>query len=252
MWIGIITIFPEVFSVFSSYGMSNKSLKTCNIKLCVFNPRYFVENFFVDCKPYSKVPGLLLNVEILKNVLNYAKFESKNINTKVIYLSPKGNIINQCLLIDFLSCSSVIFISGKYEGIDERFIEFFVDYEISVGDFILSSGEFVIMFLIDAFIRLYPKILNNPSSVLDDSFMEYMFDSPHYTKPKNICNLIIPEVLILGDLFVLEVWKLRVKLGNTFFKRRDLFNNFKMLRIHYVLLRNFILRSRRKKYEYFR
>lgn len=247
MWVGIVTIFPGIFSVISNYGIISKSLKSGNIKLCFFNPRCFVENFLIDAKPYSDTPGILLNVEILKNVINYAKFESKNINTKVIFLSPKGNVISQSFLVDILSYSSIIFVSGKYEGIDERFIEFFVDYEISIGDFVLSSGEFVIMFLIEALVRLCPKVLSNSLSIFNDSFVEYVFDTPHYTKPRSIYNLIVPNILILGNFFNLEIWKLKVKLGCTFFKRRDLFNNFRILKIHYVLLRNFILKNRKKR-----
>ena len=127
MWIGIITLIPENFIIFTNYGILSKALKNGSLILSTFNPKYFKKGFFIDYKPYSNVPGVLLNIESLKNSINYAKMESNNFETKIIYLSPKGVIINQDLIIDILSYKSVIFLSGKYEGIDERLFEFFID-----------------------------------------------------------------------------------------------------------------------------
>lgn len=246
MWIGVITIFPEMFVSMSNYGIISKSIKNGNINLCLFDPKYFIKNFLIDNRPYSNTPGILVSFEILKNIVNYAKFESKNFDTKVIYLSPKGNMINQNLIIDILSYKSIIFLSGRYEGIDERMFNFFIDYEISIGDFVLSGGEFIVMFLIDCISRLFPKVLGNKNSIFDDSFIEYIFDSPHYTKPKLLYNMFVPKILLSGNHFFLEIWNIKNKLGCTFFKRRDLFNHFKLSKIQYLLLRSFILENREK------
>ncbi|QQG46832.1 MAG: tRNA (guanosine(37)-N1)-methyltransferase TrmD [Candidatus Azosocius agrarius] len=244
MWIGIITIFPEMFVTVSNYGILSKAIKNGSIKFFLFNPRYFIKKFFLNCKPYGDIPGVLLSVDILKNAINYAKLESSNVDTKVVYLSPKGTLINQNVISNILSYKSVIFISGRYEGIDERLFNFFIDEEISFGDFIFSGGENILFLLLDSIVRLLPNVLGNINSVINDSFIDYVLDAPHYTKPKLVYNVKIPKNLLFCNNLLIKDWNIKYKLGCTFFKRRELFNKFKMSKIKYMLLRNFILENR--------
>ena len=244
MWIGIISIFSEMFALVSNYGILNKAIRNGSVSLFLFNPKYFSKNIFINCRPYSDIPGVLLNVEVLKNVINYAKLESNSVNTKVVYLSPKGVFLNQSIVVDFLSYKSVIFISGRYEGVDERLFNFFIDSELSIGDIILSGGELAIMLLIDSIVRLLPNVLNNVQSIFTDSFINYILDSPHYAKPKLVYNVKISENLLSGNHLFIKNWNIKCRLGGTFFFRRDLFNKIRMSKMQYMLLRVFIFKNR--------
>jgi len=141
---------------------------------------------------------------------------------QVILLSPQGQRLDQALVEELSGLQALILVAGRYEGVDERFVDAEVDREISVGDFVMSGGELGAAVLIDAIVRLLPGVLGNEQSAAQDSFSDHLLDYPHYTRPEEIDGRRVPEVLMSGDHQAIHRWRRKQALGRTWLKRPDL------------------------------
>ena len=194
MNINIITLFPEIFEALS-YGLLGQAIEREDIKINIFNLREHQINKHgqVDDKPYGGGQGMVLMAEPLEKSLNDVP---TNILGRVINLSPQGSLLNHQKAQELSSLSSITIISGRYEGIDERFISQYVDEEISIGDFVLSGGEFAALSLIDSLSRFIPGVIGNKQSVDQDSLSQGFLKGPVFTRPENFNSESVPEVLL--------------------------------------------------------
>jgi len=223
MVIGAITLFPEMFTAITNYGVTGRACKNGLLNIKCFNPRDYASDNYqsVDDRPFGGGPGMLMLYETLEKAVLEAKAELGQ-ETRVIYMSPQGRKLSQSVVRDLSRADSFIVVSGRYEGIDERFISKYIDEEISLGDYVLSGGELPSMVLIDAVSRLIPGVLGDYSSAEQDSFYDEILDYPQYTRPESIEGMDVPEVLLSGNHESIRMWRLSQSLGKTFTKRPDL------------------------------
>ena len=223
MWIGVVSLFPEMFKAVTDYGISRRAVENGLLALEVWNPREFTEDKHrtVDDKPYGGGPGMLMKVQPLKDAINAAKSKAQA-QCPVIYLSPQGKPLEQADLASLAMLPEVILVAGRYEGIDERLIESVIDMEVSIGDFVASGGELPAMLLIDGVTRLLPGAVGDADSVEQDSFSNGLLDYPQYTRPETEDGLAVPEVLMSGDHGQIARWRKMQSLGRTYEKRPDL------------------------------
>ena len=223
MWIGVVSLFPEMFKAVTDYGISRRAVENGLLALEVWNPREFTEDKHrtVDDKPYGGGPGMLMKVQPLKDAINAAKRKAQA-QCPVIYLSPQGKPLEQADLASLAMLPEVILVAGRYEGIDERLIESVIDMEVSIGDFVASGGELPAMLLIDGVTRLLPGAVGDADSVEQDSFSNGLLDYPQYTRPETEDGLTVPEVLMSGDHGQIARWRKMQSLGRTYIKRPDL------------------------------
>lgn len=226
MWIGIISIFPEMFAAPYTQGVLGKAIHNKHCKLQCFNPRNFSTDKHkrVDDRPYGGGPGMVLMPEPLYQSITAAKQAAPVKHTKVFYLSPQGKPLTQKKVSRLATLPAMILLCGRYEGVDERLIQTMVDEEISLGDYILSGGELPALSLIDACVRLLPNVLGNPDSAQQDSFSETnnLLDHPHYTKPPIWRGQAVPEVLLSGNHQKINQWRRMTQIQKTKEKRSDL------------------------------
>lgn len=194
----------------------------------------------VDDKPYGGGPGMVMQYIPLSGAIQHAKSKMPQ-GTKTIYLSPQGSVIKQYVLNDWIQEKKpLLFIAGRYEGIDERVILQHVDEEWSLGDFVLSGGELVAAVLIDAMIRLLPGTLGDEQSAMQDSFMNGLLDCPHYTRPASIEGYEVPPVLLTGHHHAIEQWRKKQSLGKTWLRRPELLVEHNLSDLEKQLLKEFI------------
>jgi tRNA (guanine37-N1)-methyltransferase len=225
----LISLFPELIQQAAAFGVLGRAIKQQQLNLQCFNPRDFTQDKHrtVDDRPYGGGPGMLMKVEPLAKAITAAKDEADD-NAKVVYLSPQGKQINQQMVVKAASEENdLILIAGRYEGIDERLIGSLVDEEWSIGDYVLSGGEFAALVVVDAITRLIPGVLGDDDSALQDSFMQGLLDCPHYTRPELIGGKSVPEVLLSGDHKAIKRWRLKQALGRTWLRRPDLLDAMK-------------------------
>ncbi|OQM34274.1 tRNA (guanosine(37)-N1)-methyltransferase TrmD [bacterium endosymbiont of Pedicinus badii] len=226
MKIGVISIFPKMFDSIIKFGITKRAIKKKKIDIKIWNPIHFCKGAFhsIDDRPYGGGSGMVMKA----NPIRKAILEAKKIigrKTKVFFLSPQGKKVDQKEIEKFLKYKKVIFLCGRYRGIDERIIDTEVYKEISIGDYIISGGELAAMVVIDAIIRIVPGVLGNHFSILEDSFYKNLLDYPQYTRPKIFLGKKVPEVLLNGNHKKIKDWKLQESLKKTFFKRPDLLKN---------------------------
>ncbi|MCH2190295.1 MAG: tRNA (guanosine(37)-N1)-methyltransferase TrmD [Gammaproteobacteria bacterium] len=228
MDIHIISIFPEMFDAITKHGVIARAVKQGVVSLRLYNPRDFASDRHstVDDRPYGGGPGMVMMPDVMAAVLKSALGNAKN-DPHVVYLTPQGRRFDYDSAIKFAESSSsqsLVMIAGRYEGIDERFIEHYVDSEWSVGDFVLSGGELPAMIMVDAITRLLPDSLGNSQSAEQDSFVDGILDCPHYTRPEQFEGESVPAVLLSGDHRAIERWRVKQALGRTWQRRPDLLN----------------------------
>jgi len=217
----IITLFPEMFSAIKEEGVIARAMKKSLISINTWQLRDFSSNNYrnVDEKPYGGGAGMVIQVKPIRDCIS--KIKQSSLNTKVIYLSPQGKKLDQNLVEELATFESITMLCGRYEGIDERVIENDIDFEISIGDYVISGGELAAMVVIDAISRRLPGVLGNEVS-LKDSFTDNVLDCPHYTRPEVIDNQAVPEVLLSGDQAKIDAWRLEQSIKKTKQKRPDL------------------------------
>lgn len=227
--LGVISIMPEMFQCLD-YGVTGRAIELGIVKFNCWNPRQWAVNAHrqIDDKPYGGGPGMVMMYDPLHAAIQHAKQQMPD-HCRTIYLSPQGKTIRQTDLNQIATQqSSLLFLSGRYEGIDERIITQYVDEEWSIGDFVLSGGELAAMVFIDAMIRLLPGCLGHASSAQQDSFMNGLLDYPHYTRPAITPNGAVPEVLMRGNHKEIDRWRRKQALGKTWLKRPDLLENLQL------------------------
>ena len=237
MKFGVVTLFPELVRSVASVGVTGRGVKNQLLDIVTSNPRDFSTNKHrtVDDRPYGGGPGMVMQVSPLRDAVKDLQTQLGD-NSKVIYLSPQGRIVDQQAIRDFASRSSMIFVAGRYEGVDERFIESDVDEEWSLGDYVLSGGELAAMVIIDAVARLIPGVLGDPESALQDSFSEGLLDCPHYTRPELVDGVGVPKILLDGHHAHIQRWRRKQSLGRTFDRRKDLIESLELSEEDKVLL----------------
>ena len=226
MWIGVISLFPEMFRAITEHGVTGRAVKSGLLQIECWNPREFTHDKHrtVDDRPYGGGPGMLMMVQPLRDAIHAAK-QAAGDGAKVIYLSPQGRKLTQAGVTELATNQTLILVSGRYEGIDERVIQTEVDEEWSIGDYVLSGGELPAMTLIDAVSRLVPGVLGDQASAEQDSFTDGLLDHPHYTRPELLDGLVVPEALTSGNHEVIRRWRLKQSLGRTWQRRPELINN---------------------------
>ena len=222
----VITLFPEMISALTDFGVSGRANKGQLVDIKCFNPRTHAtdKHQTVDDRPYGGGPGMVMRFEPLAGALNEALewIGKEREQVKVIYLSPQGGIVNDSVINTLGKSESMILLAGRYEGIDERFIEMHVDEEWSIGDYVLSGGELAAMVLLDAIIRKLPGVLGHEQSAVEDSFVNGLLDCPHYTRPEEINGMAVPDVLLSGDHQKIAKWREEQALSRTELRRPDL------------------------------
>ncbi|KGQ34430.1 tRNA (guanine-N1)-methyltransferase [Gallibacterium genomosp. 2] len=223
MWIGVITLFPEMFKAITEFGVTSRAIKHELLQLHCWNPRDFTHDKHktVDDRPYGGGPGMLMMVQPLRDAIQAAKAEAGD-GAKVIYLSPQGRKLNQAGVEQLAKNQKMILVCGRYEGIDERVIETEIDEEWSIGDYVLTGGELPAMTLIDAVARFVPGVLGKQASAEEDSFVDGLLDCPHYTRPEVLDGLVVPPVLISGNHEEIRKWRLKQSLQRTWLRRPEL------------------------------
>ncbi len=217
----IITLFPEMFSAIKEEGVIARAMKKSLISINTWQLRDFSSNNYrnVDDKTYGGGPGMVMQVKPIRDCISRIKQSSPN--TKVVYLSPQGKKLDQNLVEELATFESITMLCGRYEGVDERVIENDIDFEISIGDYVISGGELAAMVVIDAISRRLPGVLGNEVS-LKDSFTDNLLDFPHYTRPEVIDGQSVPMALLSGDQAKIDAWRLEQSIKKTKRKRPDL------------------------------
>ncbi len=238
-----------MFDVLRLYGIVGRAQNNNLFKLDAINPRdYTTDNYHrIDDKSFGGGPGMVMMIEPLEKALDSAKSSHANqgVNhSKVVYLSPQGQKITQPLVNQLALEPGLIMVCGRYEGVDERFIERNVDLELSVGDFVVSGGELPAQLLIDAIARQIPGALNTSESVLNDSFMDGLLDYPHYTQPRDYDGDLVPEVLLSGNHSLIKKWRLQQSLWRTYQRRPDLLENREFTKEESRLLQEILEKSK--------
>jgi len=242
--LSVITLMPEMFASLH-YGVTGRAIEQGLAQVALYNPRDWSTRPHqqVDDKPYGGGPGMVMMYEPLVAAITHARLQGQQ-SSRVVYLSPQGRQVVQADLMAIVQTEQpIIFVAGRYEGIDERVIDDHVDEEWSLGDFVLSGGELAAMVYIDALLRLLPGSLGNPGSILCDSHMNGLLDHPHYTRPESINETKVPEVLLSGNHQAIARWRRKQSLGRTWLRRKDLLEQNTLNETDRQLLVEFIVEN---------
>lgn len=245
----VVTIFPDMVLDSALNGVTGRAIKQGLVDLSVWNPRDYTldRHKTVDDRPYGGGPGMVMKYQPLKDAVDHARQSFKAERVKVVYLSPQGKPITQKLLNDSVTLEQLILVAGRYEGIDERFIQDECQEEWSLGDFVISGGELAALVVIDAISRLLPGVLGDQESAMQDSHMQGLLDCPHYTRPEELKSRFVPSVLLSGNHQAIERWRLKQSLGRTWQKRPDLLLNKELTAQQQALLEEFKIELKHKR-----
>ena len=223
----ILTLFPEMFPGPLGFSIIGKALKKKKFNLETINIRDFSKkkSKTVDDKPFGGGAGMIIQPDILQNSLEYAKKKVKH--PKIIYLSPSGKRFSHKIAKEIINYKNVIIVCGRYEGIDERFLEYNKIEEISVGDYVLSGGETAALVVLDSVLRLLPGVLGNDKSSSEETFENGLLEYPQFTKPQIWEEKSVPEVLLSGDHSKIKDWRLSQSEAITRVRRPDLWQKYK-------------------------
>ena len=235
-----ITLFPEIIKSSLNESITKKAIDNSLITCQVYDPKdYLNERERIDDKIYGGGPGMLLKPEPLKKVLDKVLEKLDKSKSKKIYLSPKGTQFNQKKAEKLSKEENVIFICGRYEGIDQRIIDHYVDEEISIGDYVLSGGELPALVVFDAIVRNIEGVLGDDSSLEQESFSGGLLEYPQYTRPEKMKLGDVPKELLSGNHAVVEQWRKKQMLGITASRRKDLLEKIKLSPEEKALLEEF-------------
>ena len=242
MRIDIISIFPDLVQHWFKQGVVGRALEKPDapVSLHYWNPRDYSDDRHqrVDDRPFGGGPGMVMQYEPLARTA--AVLNSEGEKPLHIYLSPQGTTFSHELATVLAEKPRIALWCGRYEGIDQRFIDSHIDAEISIGDFVLSGGEMAAAIIIDAVLRLIPGILGDAASAAEDSFQRKLLDHPHYTRPENIAKIHAPEILLSGNHALIERWRMKQALGRTFLHRPDILNQLELSDAQQKLLNEFL------------
>ena len=233
MKFNILTIFPEIFNVLNHGVISKAFEKNLSINCYDIRENAINKHGQIDGKPYGGGEGMLMMAQPLKETLSKISSIDRG---HVIYLSPQGKRLSQENVINYSTMKSLTLVCGRYEGVDQRFIDKYVDEEISIGDFILSGGEYAAICLIDAIARNLPGTIGNEDSIKNDSFSNGLLKGPAYTRPEIFEDIKVPDVLLSGNHSKINEWKTQKSLIQTYIRRPDLINELKLTKKQKKLL----------------
>lgn len=235
MKFSVITLFPEMIESICRQGVLGQAREKSLVEVKTVNPREFSEDMHktVDDRPFGGGDGMIMLAEPLEKSLRSLgalSLEEKSLQEaqslkKVIYVSPQGATLTDEMVVELSEHEELIFICGRYGGIDQRIINHYVDEEISIGDYVLSGGELAAGVIIDAVTRKIPGVLGHQASADKDSFsmgLLGLLEAPNFTRPRQILNEEVPEVLLSGNHAKIEAWKKAVSILVTLLKRPDL------------------------------
>jgi tRNA (guanine37-N1)-methyltransferase len=222
----VLTLFPELFAPLLTSGITRRAYENGQIEVRLHNPRDHAEGNYrrVDDRPFGGGPGMVMMAEPLERCLRQAQVQRKAPGPVVLF-SPLGRSLNHAMVERWAASEGAVLVCGRYEGIDQRFIDTHVDEQISLGDFVLSGGEIAAMALLDAVARLQPGVLGDADSHALDSFnpaLDGLLDCPHYTRPETWEGRGVPEVLLSGHHGQIERWRREQRLALTARLRPDL------------------------------
>ena len=235
MNINIISIFPEILE--SSFrGLTGKALEKNIAKLKLIDLKEFSNNDYgsIDDAPYGGGEGMVIGVEPLEKSLKTIKNPGH-----IICLTPQGKVFNQTKAVDLSKYKDLTFVCGRYEGIDQRFIDNYVDEEVSIGDYVLSGGEIAASVVIDAILRNLDDVIGNQDSINKDSHSDGKLKGHVYTRPSDFKGKKVPAILLSGDHKKVNEWKLANSLWVTREKRPDLFKQLQLSEKEMILLREY-------------
>jgi tRNA (guanine37-N1)-methyltransferase len=240
----VVTLFPDMVTAAAAFGVTGKALESGIVALKAWNPRDYTHDRHrtVDDRPYGGGPGMVMKCQPLHDAVEDAKKTDVE-NCKVVYLSPQGRQITQELLSEASQLSQLILIAGRYEGIDERFVESDCDEEWSIGDYVISGGELAALVVIDAVTRLLPDVLGDAESAAQDSYVSGLLDCPHFTRPEQFADKSVPDVLLSGNHADIERWRMKQALGRTWQRRPDLLEKKQLSPAQSKLLNEFIVET---------
>ena len=220
---GFISIFPEMLSGLTEWGVTGRAARDQLFTVETVDPRQFAtdKHGTVDDRPYGGGPGMLMKAPILSQSVRKAK-QLLGDDALVVAMSPQGIPVDEAMIARLVTHKAIIFVAGRYEGFDERFLEQDVDLELSVGDIVVSGGEMPAMLVMDSLIRRIPGVLGDEMSAEQDSFVDGLLDCPHYTRPEIFEGRAVPEVLLSGDHARIADWRAAQALKRTLDRRPDL------------------------------
>lgn len=229
----VVTLFPELFAPFLTVGVTRRAYESGQVDVHFANPRdHAVGNYRrVDDRPFGGGPGMVMMAEPLQNALAHIRSQRTDA-APVVLFSPIGRRLDHTSVQRWSASSGAILVCGRYEGIDQRFIDAHVDEQVSLGDFVLSGGELAAMALMDAVARLQPGVLTDPKSHEFDSFnaaLDGLLDCPHYTRPEHWDGQNVPPVLLSGNHANIESWRRAQRLRLTAIHRSDLVDKARQL-----------------------
>jgi len=229
MRIDVLTLFPDFIRQCTQVGVVGRAFERGLLSVEAWNPRdYATDNYRrVDDRPFGGGPGMVMLPEPLTACLAAARAAAPG-PARVIYLSPQGLPFTQKKARELAAADRIILICGRYEGLDERFIEREVDEELSIGDYVLSGGELAAAVVIDAIGRLQEGALNDSESANQDSFEDGLLDCPHYTRSDSLGTDGVPPVLLSGDHAAIKRWRRQQSLGRTWLRRPDLLERLEL------------------------
>ena len=230
MEINILTIFPEMFVSPFSESIIKRAQEKDLVNISIIDIRNFTDDKHksVDDYSYGGGPGMVLKPEpIIKAVEYVQKEKNKGVSSKVIVTSAQGKTFNQKMAKSLSRHEKIIFICGRYEGIDERVCHLLNSEEISIGDYVMTGGEIPVMAMVDVIIRMLPGVLGKEESMINDSFYHGLLDYPHFTRPEKYKGYEVPRVLLSGDHKNIEKWRKKQSLLRTIVRRPDLLINRK-------------------------
>lgn len=224
MKINVLTLFTNMFAPVVSESILGKANDKGVLDFNIIDIRDYSTNKHnkADDYPFGGGAGMVMSAEPIFAALEDLKGKEK----RILYMSPRGKILNQKMIEEFALEEEIVILCGHYEGVDERVIEYWDMEEVSIGDYILTGGEIPAMVLIDAVARLVPNVLGSAVSVKEESIYSGLLEHPQYTKPRKFKNLNVPEVLISGNHRLIHLWKFEQSLILTRDRRPDLFEKF--------------------------
>lgn len=219
--IDVIALIPEMIAPIIEDGVVSRAYSKSLFELKFWNPRdYSTDNHHtVDARPFGGGPGMVMMYEPIKKALESIEAFRGSRGFR-IYMSPQGEVLKQARVRNLTSESHIVILCGRYEGVDQRVIDHEIDLELSIGDYVLSGGELAAAVVIDSIVRLIPDAISNEASHLNDSFSDGdLLDHPHYTRPREINGLSVPEVLFSGDHKKIEDWRKEQAVARTLLRK---------------------------------
>ena len=240
MRIAVVTLFPVMIREALAHGVVGRAVERGVLEVEYYDPRDYATDVHrtVDDRSYGGGPGMVLKVEPLRSALRSAAAALPQ-GSRRVYLGADGVRFEQAMAREARDAAGLVLVAGRYEGVDERFIERETDEQWSIGDYVLSGGELPALVVIDAIARLLPGTLGSEESALQESFSDGLVDWPHYTRPPAIDGQTVPQVLMSGDHAAIHRWRLQQALGRTWLRRPELLERRGMSSEERVLLEEF-------------